>query len=86
MFAYKVGMWVGGSQKGQKHAYVIYEWSLTEKGHDILIIPRPSESQNYKLNSRLYAFLNPEFQLSMTIGTKFIEKGVAALLKNATSF
>ena len=22
--------WVGGSKKGQKYAYVIYEWSLTE--------------------------------------------------------
>ena len=22
--------WVGGSKKGQKYAYVIYEWSLTD--------------------------------------------------------
>ena len=25
--------WVGGLKKGQKHAYVIFEWSLTGQKH-----------------------------------------------------
>ena len=28
--------WVGGVKKGQKHAYVIFEWSLT-KPHKIIV-------------------------------------------------
>ena len=30
MSADKVGGWVGGSKKGQKHADVILEWSLID--------------------------------------------------------
>ena len=25
-----ITMWVGGVKKGQKHAYVMFEWSLTK--------------------------------------------------------